>query len=43
MNRLPHAAVLLAATLLMSAGKARIPALDAAAPAKIETATFAMG
>ena len=46
MNRLPHLAMLLSLPLLLSAERlkiAKIPAIDAAAPKKFETATFSMG
>lgn len=43
MKRLPFAILLLAAPLAVAAEKREVPPIDAAAPAKTETATFALG
>jgi hypothetical protein len=46
MHRLPHLVMILSLPMLLSADQlktAKIPAIDAAAPKKFETATFAMG
>ena len=46
MHRLPHLIMILSLPMLLSADQlktAKIPAIDAAATKKFETATFAMG